>query len=151
MSARVGYRSVNNWGSGDLPAPYALGDVIDVPAGAKALERMNGMPPGRYKIVYGPSIDEGDAWYFRLAKTLRGHRQSSDRLHVAFADRCDPYYWQTDVDWLEGCTLVSTADPKGLALRERMIADGWKPIERHHCPSCGQLIAKPADASAVTS
>lgn len=131
-------RPTNAWGAGDLPAPYAEGDIIDVPAGAKALERMHGMPPGRYKVVYATSIDEGDAWYFRLGKWLtKGH--ASDRLHVGFAGRSE---WgpTEDVNWLEGCTLIRTNDPEGLALRGRMLADGWTYTPPRKCKTCGQRI-----------
>ena len=134
MAERFGQRPLSCWGSGDLPAPFAVGDVIDVPAGAKALERMHGAPPGRYTICSAWSIDEGDAWYFRFGYGSR--RQplvralgytASDRLHII----------PGKVDYLAGCALVSTADPAGLALRERMLADGWSFTPRPVCPTCG--------------
>jgi hypothetical protein len=39
---------------------------------------------------------------------------------------------------MAGFTLVETADPQGLALREQMIADGWA-FSAHWktCPTCG--------------
>ena len=137
-----GYRPTNNWGDGDLPAPYAEGDVIDVPEGARALERMQTygtMGPGRYKVVYATSIDQGDAWYFRLGKKLTGDDPVSDRLHVAYNDRTE-YDWGHDVNWLDGCTLVRTADPDGLARREQMLADGWTYERSKRCPTCGQKV-----------
>lgn len=137
--SRLGHRPVNNWGDGDLPAPYAEGDTIRVPDGARALDRMHGMGPGRYRVVYATSIDEGDAWYFRLAPRFRAYDECSDRLHVAYADR-SATWCAGDVDWLAGCELVKTADPDGLALRERMLAEGWAaPKPWVTCPTCGRL------------
>ena len=135
---RTGYRPTNNWNDGDLPAPYAVGDVIDVPEGAKALQRMGGMGPGRYRVVYATSIDEGDAWFFRLGKWMT-KGPVSGRLHVAYADRTE-FDWGSDLNWLEGCALVRTADPDGLALRERMLADGWTYTKTPKCPTCGQEV-----------
>ncbi len=125
-----GFRMTNDWNAGDLPAPFAAGDVIEVPPGAKALERMHGMGPGVYVVSYGPSIDEGDAWYFRLS----GGGSASGRLHVAYADRSS---WDRDVDWLAGCVLLDTADPDGLAERRRLIAAGWTFTTDGPCPTCG--------------
>lgn len=118
-----GHRPTNNWGQGELPAPFAEGDLIDVPEGVKALERLHGMGPGRFYVSCIFSIDAGDAWYMRVARVTVGHYVGSDRLHWACADRSD---WDHDENWLEGCTLVATADPDGLALRGKMLADGWE-------------------------
>lgn len=136
----TGHRPRCAWGSGDLPSPYAEGDIIDVPADAKALERMESLDgPGRYKVIAAHSIDDGDAWYFRIAKYMR-KGPCSGRLHVAHAGRFDTHGWGgvTEVDWLEGCTLVRTADPDGLAEREHMLADGWtfEVADVRICPTC---------------
>lgn len=131
-------RPTNNWGGGDLPAPWAQGDVVDVPAGAAALERMDGLLPGRYKIVYATSIGEGDAWYFRLAKFIT-KGPCSGRLHVMF-DRTPDRDWRNDTNLMEGCVLVRTLDPDGLALRNKMLADGWQYVEPAVCPTCKQTV-----------
>jgi hypothetical protein len=89
--------------------------------------------PGRWVVSCVFSIDEGDAWYIRLARNLR--TPSSDRLHVVFADRAE---LGPDLDWLEGCTLVKTVDPGGLAKREEMLAAGWSYTPPPRCPTCGQ-------------
>lgn len=132
-----GHRSVCDWGSGDLPAPYAEGDLIDVPEGAKALERMHGMGPGRYVVTYCASIDEGDAWFARITPARRmgkgEQREWSDRLHVAWASRST---WAEDHDWLAGCTLMQTADLEGLELRKQMLAEGWTMPPVYKCPTC---------------
>lgn len=132
-----GHRSVCDWGSGDLPAPYAEGDLIDVPEGAKALERMHGMGPGRYLVTYCASIDEGDAWFVRITPARRmrkgEQREWSDRLHLAWAPRST---WTEDHDWLAGCTLVETVDPAGLARRAKLIVAGWSMPPVHKCPTC---------------
>lgn len=131
MNSTFAYRPLCAWGDGDLPAPYAVGDIIDVPAGAKALERMVHAPgAGRYEVSSVWSIDEGDAWYVRLCyKAFPASRRRrvvlySDRLHVATAARCESF--DEDTDWLAGCTLVVTADPAGLAQRNDMLAGGWR-------------------------
>lgn len=135
-------RPLCNWGDGDLPAPHAVGDVVDIPAGAKALERMDGMGPGRYRVVCVFSIDDGDAWYVRVAKDDRRWRRnsSSDRLHIASRDRqrVSPGWPDGGVDWLEGCTLVRTVDPDGLTARIAMLAMGWKLDDAIlvRCPTC---------------
>lgn len=136
----LGYRPVNDWGDGDLPAPWAEGDVVELVDGAWMDRIYDDHGPGFYIVSYATSISEGDAWYFRLYRP--GADRGSDRLHVAFADRCD---WDEDVDWMAGCTLIDTADPAGLALRERMLAEGWR-YEDHwdKCPTCGNVTRKRA-------
>lgn len=138
-----GFRPLNCWGSGNLPAPWAVGDVLDIPPGAKALERMRGMSPGRYRIVCAFSIDEGDAWYFRVAALeSSGPQRCSDRLHV-ISDRPERVSTEISsvggVNWLKGCRMVDkTVDPKGLALRQRMLRAGWSltPRDERTCPTC---------------
>lgn len=136
----LGHRPVNNWGDGDLPAPWAQGDVVYLasPVNEEQRKRLNGQTCGYFVITYATSIDEGDAWYFRVwdGKSGRG----SDRMHVAFTERCA---WDTPVDFMHGFQLVETADPEGLALRERMIADGWQFSDRWDvCPTCGHITPK---------
>lgn len=130
-----GHRPKNNWGSGDLPGPYAEGDIIEVHEGAKALGRLD-CGPGFFVVCAAFSIDSGDAWYMRLRSTAR---DTSDRLHVAYAGRCD---WDEEdcVDWLEGCSLIDTADPDGLAKRTALLESGWAYERPPHCPTCGQEL-----------
>lgn len=126
--SQFGYRSKNNWEDGDLPAPYAEGDLIFVPQGATN-ERMNWMGWGYFVVSGGFSIDEGDAWYFRISND----KEVSDRLHVAFEDRCT---WNYSVDWMSGrrnfnnqivkWQLIETSDPVGLVRRKHMLAQGWR-------------------------
>lgn len=135
-----GNRPVNGWGGGDLPAPWCEGDIVELSADAYALvgDAENSPRvdhgPGFYVVVYACSIDEGDGWYFRLSHgTMVEHgpwgpsRDCSDRLHVFHEKRCLFDEGAADIDWMAGATLVDTPDPEGLALRERMIADGWQP------------------------
>ncbi len=126
-----GHRPTNDWGSGNLPAPWAQGDIIDVPEGSPALA--DGWDPGPFVVCYVTSIDEGDGWYVRLWLPADTYRVS-DRLHIWHAARST---FGKDRDALAGCTLIDTADPDGLALRERMLADGGKPTLPARCPTCG--------------
>lgn len=120
------HRPTTNFGSGTLPSPWAATDIVRVPDGAMALERMHdGMKPGFYVIDTAFSIDEGDAWYFRITDGVRvyGHERSSDRLHVA---RPEPFSTGSyGADWMAGIELVDTLDPDGLARRDEMIRAGW--------------------------
>lgn len=114
------HRPTVNWGSGELPAPWAAGDIVQVSPGAAALERMHGDGPGLYVVDTAFSIDDGDAWHFRVDN---GTGHGSGRLHVA---RPWPFStWDKPVDYMAGVTLVDTLDPVGLDRRARMIADGW--------------------------
>lgn len=154
----VGFRATCDWDSGDLPAPWAQGDVLhileDVGITAEIAERIARYPiggpmvpmggksstplTGYYVVTYGPSIDEGDAWYFRVESETG---TTSDRLHVSFPGRCS---WESPecVNFMAPFVLVETADPEGLALREQMIADGWAyaPRESSTCPHCGKAL-----------
>ena len=133
-----GYRATNDWGSGDLPAPWAEGDVIHLAADAEVPEpdRLCGMGPGYFVVTYGPSIGEGDEWYFRVWDGSESH--GSDRLHVAYAGRSD--WGEHCCDFMASFTLVETADPEGLAKRERMLAEGWQYDPTPVCSSCGQRV-----------
>lgn len=133
---QYGHRARNAWGAGDLPAPFAEGDVVKL-VGTVADDRLRD-EPGRmfdgaehFVICYGPSIDEGDAWYFRVAT----FDSCSDRLHVAWADRSD---FPEDLNYMEAFELVETADPDGLAERERLLAEGWSYEPTPKCPHCGR-------------
>lgn len=141
---RLGHRPVNNWGDGDLPAPWAEGDIVRLTEeGYKRTraygesDRLRGMGPGHFVVVYACSIDDGDAWYFRVFDGDDPDGPSSDRLHVAFAARCSNH-WTEDCDWMREFELVDTADPDGLALRESMLAEGWTLDLEQMCPTCGQ-------------
>lgn len=133
----LGHRPVNDWGAGDLPAPFAEGDVLHL-AERHQDDRLYDMQPGYFVVTYATSIDEGDCWYFRVwdGNSDRG----SDRLHVAYPERSD---WDTAVDYMAPFTLVDTADPDGLALRQQLIEDGWKFEDRWDaCPTCGHVSRK---------
>lgn len=155
----LGHRPVNNWGDGDLPAPWAEGDIVAIPDGAYCLTgdtepgddgRVDGprvdLGPGFYTVVYVCSIDHGDAWYVRVSKgtMVGGFRDCSDRLHIFYPDRST---WQGEpVDWTAGWELIDTADPEGLAERERMLAAGWSFEDRWDtCPTCGHTTRKNVD------
>ena len=130
----LGMRPTNRWGDGDLPAPWAAGDVVE----------LTDCPPTRLADMMGPffvvttafSIDDGDAWYFRVTDSTADDR-SSDRLHVACAERCSRY-WTEDVDYMSCFTLVETADPDGLALRAQRLRDGWSLPPERVCTHCGR-------------
>lgn len=73
-----------------------------------------------FYVTYGPSIDDGDAWYFRVEDgsidPRWGERRGSDRLHVV----------PTQCDYMAGFRLVETSDPPGLAEREALLAAGLR-------------------------
>lgn len=141
----LGRRPTNDWDSGDLPAPWAEGDVLHL-ADVGDNDRLRGMGPGHYVVTYATSIDEGDAWYFRV---WNGESEwGSDRLHVVFPERCAPKSWASEpCNYMAGFDLVETADPDGLARRERMIAGGWAFVDRWEtCPTCGTTKRKFAHA-----
>ena len=138
-----GRRPVNRWGDGDLPGPFAEGDVVRLVG--EPHERLRGLAGPIFVVSYACSIDEGDAWYMRVTDFSEGpfddmfdrrrkYWAGSDRLHVAWAERSD---WTDDVDWMACFELVETADPEGLALREQMLADGWSYTSPPKCPTCG--------------
>lgn len=132
---RFGARPVNEWGSGDLPAPYAEGDLLLIPADCPGItDGRISTGPGLYVIYCVFSVDDGDAWYMRA--TRPENDRGSDRLHVAWADRS---CWAEDCDYLAGAVLLDTADADGLAKRNRMLANGWMP-RRRPCPACGSTV-----------
>jgi hypothetical protein len=107
-----GYRARNDWGSGNLPAPWAEGDIVElVRPGSEG--RLRGMTGPFFVVAAGFSIGERDEWYFRVSDSTSNY---SDRLHVL-----------ADVDYMAVFDLVDTSDPEGLAERERLLAEGWKP------------------------
>lgn len=133
-SQGFGSRARNGWGAGDLPAPYCAGDIVRLTIDPADNDRLRGQTGPLFVVTYGPSIDEGDAWYFRV---YDGNGYGSDRLHVAYAERST---WDEDIDWMAGFELVDTADPEGLAERERMLAEGWTFTVPHRCPACGTRL-----------
>lgn len=138
-SQDFGHRPVNGWGAGDLPGPWCPGDVVALvepfPDDGGGYNRLRGQAGPYFVVTCGFSIDEGDAWYFRV---YDGNGQGgSDRMHVAYAGRCD---WTEPVDYMSHFRLVETPDPEGLALRERMLADGWAWTPHPRCEACGQEI-----------
>lgn len=145
-----GRRPVNDWGSGDLPAPFAIGDLVHLLGGDTS--RFREVPTDRpvYVVTNAYSIDQGDAWYFRVGCVVTEDRPDgiyewdvhSDRHHVAYAARSS---WDEDVDWMACFELVDTADPDGLAEREALLAAGWSFEERWQtCPTCGHKTTRPA-------
>jgi hypothetical protein len=131
-AARIGHRPRTGWGLGDLPAPWAVGDLIAV---TETNDRLSFAGPGLVCDV--SSIDEGDAWYVYVASPDADPKYPwlhlrSGRLHLAWASRST---WDEDASWLSA-TLIETADPEGLALRERLLASGWSFFDAT-CPTCG--------------
>ena len=140
---RFGWRPRNDWGGGDLPAPFAEGDVVKL-VGARP-DRLKGWGVGDhcgpyFVVCYATSIDKGDAWYFRVWDGA--HDSRSDRLHVAWADRCEGF--AEDVDWMSCFELVETADPDGLHERSKLLAEGWSYESVGKCPSCGHPLPRKA-------
>lgn len=139
-NTRFGYRAVNNWGDGDLPAPFAEGDIVRLDAPYPTdrddgYNRLRGMGPGFFVVTYCCSIDEGDGWYARVWDGESDH--GSDRLHIYYEERCAN---GPSMNYMEPFTLIDTADPDGLVVRERLIADGWKFADRWKvCPACGSI------------
>lgn len=129
-SYHLGYgkREFNNWNAGDLPSPYAEGDILELTEPAERIDD----GPGFYIVAGVFSIGEGDEWYFRVTNDPKGGRMS-DRLHV-LPGTCD---------YMAPFRLVDTADPEGLALRERLLAEGWEPPAADEiCPTCGQVTRR---------
>lgn len=132
-----GHRPTNDWGEGNLPAPFAEGDLLHLDRVAYESERLRGMGPGYFVVTCAFSIDDGDAWYFRVCNEVG--KMSSDRLHVAYPGRCSEPY-DDGVDWMAGFELVDTADPEGLAKRNALLLDGWTFTKPPVCPHCHQRI-----------
>ena len=143
------HRPVNAWGGGDLPAPWAAGDVVRIDQDRPTFDReflsrlRHGIVgrtywthhgrsehggriirhhPGFFVVDSAFSVDYGDAWYFRVTD---GDTGSSDRMHVGFPERASRYWEGHGCDFMAAFSLVETHDPEGLALREQMIAEGW--------------------------
>jgi hypothetical protein len=126
-SAWVGHRPVNAWGDGDLPAPYAEGDLVAVPDDSPTLTLpvWDDRGSGLFVVNSVFSIDEGDAWYVRV-NPLNEPDVASGRLYeIGSRDHviCQSLTQRSDLT----CELVSTADPHGLTLRQRILAEGWSP------------------------
>ena len=141
-----GSRERNNWNSGDLPAPYADGDVLYLPHKPEhsRLERDGMGEPGHYMVVSGYSVDEGDAWYFRVSDGVKvgdGWRRCSDRLHVVGPGGADKG-WDLPCDYMADFELVETSDPEGLAERQRLLAEGWRYEAPPRCGECGQRLPR---------
>lgn len=132
---KYGHRPVNDWGSGDLPAPYAEGDLLLLPEGVEN-DRLYGMGPGYFVVSAAFSIDEGDAWYFRVTNN---DERGSDRLHVAWAARSS---FEDDCNWMADFALVKTADPDGLEQREALLEAGWTWEKPPRCPTCGHVLER---------
>lgn len=131
-------RPVNNWGDGDLPAPWCAGDVVRRVSDT-ANERLRGEIGAigdLWHVSYVCSVDEGDGWYARV-RHMTTDGPVSDRLHVAYVARSS---FDRDVDWMSAFELVTTVDPAGLALRGSMLADGWTFRPPPTCPMCGQEV-----------
>ena len=122
-----GHRPRTEWGAGDLPGPYAEGDVLWLPEEGAHVERMRGVSSGYVVACCAFSIGEGDEWYMRVSDGRCV--DASDRLHVI-----------PGCDFLADAVLVETSDPDGLALRERMLSDGWTYTAPAKCPTCGQRV-----------
>lgn len=126
-----GHRPVNMWGDGDLPAPWAEGDIVEWVRPHPDERRMREVT-GQFLIVDTAfSIDDGDGWYFRVTtpEFYNEHGLSSDRHHVWWLERCNfgnKHGYEQHLNYMSGFDLVDTADPAGLALRAQMLADGWE-------------------------
>ncbi len=147
VGASFGRRERCDWGAGDLPAPFAEGDLVRYPVdptpdewrwltfNAHRATVGSRLPsPGDLAVIEAcMSVDEGDAWFVRL--TDLADAAPSARLRLVCADRSS---WPTDRDDTGGLTLVDTADPDGLAERERLLAAGWTLNQTEPCPTCGR-------------
>lgn len=137
------HRPMSNWGAGDLPAPWAEGDIVEVQTTAPLLRLSRRVRPGRWVVCYVTSVDEGDAWYVKLTD---GH-VTSDRLHV-IGERSEMGKTHGVQDSMAGVDLVETADPDGLKLRQQMLADGWgaRTVECLTCGGAGTVVDYMRDA-----
>lgn len=138
-----GWRPLNNWNDGELPAPFCGGDVVRLVG--EPHERLRGMVGPYFVVTYATSIDEGDGWYFRVYDGS-DMDVGSDRLHVVSAERSE---WDTSVDWMSCFELVETTDPDGLALRQQMIDVGWslRTVPCHFCHGTGTMAAQPEQST----
>ena len=137
MSEELGRRPLNDWGHGDLPAPWCPGDLVRR-VNDDANERLRGDVGSigdHWWVTCVYSIDEGDAWYCRVRRIGRG--PTSDRLHVIDAGRSTI---PGAADWMSAFQLIETPDPEGLAKRNEMLANGWTLPPRTYCPTCGHEL-----------
>lgn len=122
-------RPRNDWGMGDLPAPWAEGDILvlartpDPDTHARIVAHLDPRPDwlelgSTWRVTAAFSIDAGDGWYFRVAPTGTEVTGCSDRLHVTT-------HWTEAADFMAPFDLLATPDPEGLAERVRLLAAGW--------------------------
>lgn len=134
MCQSFGHRPRNNWGSGDLPAAWCEGDLVElvgeVPKDRGGYDRLRGMSGPLFVVTYATSIGEGDEWYYRVSDAA-DRRVGSDRLHVIPSE---------EIDFTAPFRLVETVDPEGLAEREERIAAGWSYVPPERCAACGQRL-----------
>lgn len=143
-SQDYGHRYVNNWGSGDLPAPFCAGDIVELiepmPDDDDGDNRLRGQKGPLFVVTYGPSVGEGDDWYFRVRDGSR--EGGSDRLHV--------FEGGAGINYMAPFRLVETVDPEGLAERERLLAAGWSYTPPEECPTCGQEVGRGVFSTAAS-
>lgn len=137
MCQSFGNRPRNNWGcdwEGGLPAPWCEGDIVrlrsPMPDEGDGHPRLRGIRGPLCVVTYATSIGEGDEWYFRVEDGV--YEGCSDRLHVI----------PPKTDWMSWFELVETPDPEGLALRGRMLAEGWSYTPPPTCEACGQRLPR---------
>jgi hypothetical protein len=136
-----GQRPTNGWGSGDLPAPWAEGDLVRLvgEVGDDRLRCIEGrwFAGAQYYVVDSAfSVDEGDGWYFRVSGNSPDAR-SSDRLHVFYEERAE---YSEDVNYMAAFELAETADPEGLLRRQQLLLNGWTYTRSPECPHCGRTM-----------
>lgn len=125
-----GARCDNYNGDGSLLAPYAEGDVVDIPGSCPAFPRRiphawSTRPelsqPGLYRVISSFSIGEGYDWYFRVAPIIFRRTiwdETSDRIHITAHEGA--------INWAQGWRLVKSADPDH--------ADAALALYRHYFP-----------------
>jgi hypothetical protein len=90
-----GFCPTNDWGAGNVYAPYAEGDIVEIPPECIAwhdrMPHSNSKKPGLWKqtnlfrVISAFSISEKPEWYFRVAPIINGKTvwdEHSDRLHL---------------------------------------------------------------------
>lgn len=99
--AAYGYCPTNGWGNGNIYAPYAEGDIVEIPESCPAwkdrMPHSRSKKPGLWKqtnlfrVVAAFSIGEKPEWYFRVSPVIKGKTywdEVSDRLHL-IPGQCD--------------------------------------------------------------